>query len=585
MTYNPQPRPDRLLAIALWLLTALVAVLAGWLLPVSWKSIHPVTLAAAGKGTSTTGDLADQYLKAGRLGPAELLLKAAVAGGNAEAAGKLGQLRELTAREPDLKLWGGRDPQMAALFNTNAAAAAAGTDSLVKFFMIDAVRQVVRTHLAGSTSPGVQVLLRTRELQDYQEFLPATGPGGLPLEATITLTALLYGGEYLSPALAREFKVLAEEAVAAGKSAALEPVFYALVALDSRLNWTQLIELLRLGEQPGTLVGLAELLKQHPDRLPWIYSAIVMGRSPDKVVGYLERFGESGFTHLQSAVASGQGGVELLLARNLALGSAPGGTLAVAAPVVLKWPRAMLAAKILLFFVAGFAVSRIWASAPAASPGAAQPGVFGVQAQMRSAGEPPVVPGQTTGALGSLIRLGAIAIVTALLTATSEPLLFRAFKPGKLTPTYRLAGLSNSPIPPHSDQPSPSLMNLDQSTIISIMLFALLQILVYMVCLMKIREIDLQPTSAGVKLRLMENEENLFDAGLYVGIAGTAAALVLQVMQFIEANLLAAYASNLFGILCVALVKIGHVRSFKRNLILQLQTEQGSPYSQRAGAV
>ena len=43
-------------------------------------------------------------------------------------------------------------------------------------------------------------------------------------------------------------------------------------------------------------------------------------------------------------------------------------------------------------------------------------------------------------------------------------------------------------------------------------------------------------------------------AGLYIGIAGTATALVLQVLHIIDANLLAAYSSNLFGIVCVALV-------------------------------
>ena len=66
----------------------------------------------------------------------------------------------------------------------------------------------------------------------------------------------------------------------------------------------------------------------------------------------------------------------------------------------------------------------------------------------------------------------------------------------------------------------------------------------------------------------MENEENLFDGGLYLGIAGTATALVLQVLHLIDANLLAAYSSNLFGIVCVALVKIRHVRPYKRKLIL-----------------
>ena len=75
----------------------------------------------------------------------------------------------------------------------------------------------------------------------------------------------------------------------------------------------------------------------------------------------------------------------------------------------------------------------------------------------------------------------------------------------------------------------------------------------------------------------MENEENLFDAGLYVGIGGTATALVLQVLQVIDANLLAAYSSNLFGILCVAVVKIRRVRPFKRQLILDSQPVETGP--------
>jgi len=95
----------------------------------------------------------------------------------------------------------------------------------------------------------------------------------------------------------------------------------------------------------------------------------------------------------------------------------------------------------------------------------------------------------------------------------------------------------------------------------------------YLFCLSKIREIDRQDAPALLKLRLMENEENLFDGGLYIGIAGTATALVLQVLQVIEPNLLAAYSSNLFGICCVAIIKIRHVRPYKRTLILAGQNE------------
>ena len=114
---------------------------------------------------------------------------------------------------------------------------------------------------------------------------------------------------------------------------------------------------------------------------------------------------------------------------------------------------------------------------------------------------------------------------------------------------------------------------MDLSTILSIVLFAALQVGVYTICIMKIREIEMSTASPHLKMRLMENEENLFDSGLYVGIAGTATALVLQVLQVIEANLLAAYASNLFGIVTVAFVKIHHVRNAKRRLIVECQEE------------
>jgi hypothetical protein len=112
---------------------------------------------------------------------------------------------------------------------------------------------------------------------------------------------------------------------------------------------------------------------------------------------------------------------------------------------------------------------------------------------------------------------------------------------------------------------------MDTSTLVSIAVFLSFQVVIYLICLRKIADIDDQELAPLLKLRLMENEENLFDSGLYVGMIGTAAALVLQVLGVIQPNLLAAYSSNLFGIICVALIKIRHVRGFKRLLILQAQ--------------
>jgi hypothetical protein len=171
------------------------------------------------------------------------------------------------------------------------------------------------------------------------------------------------------------------------------------------------------------------------------------------------------------------------------------------------------------------------------------------------------------------LRSGVLSVVFAgLLIIATEPFLLRAAPPSEFQLRLRLPVLvaTTDVPPPEKSQPATTM---DSSTLLSIGLFASLQVAMYLICLVKIREVGRQPVSPLVKLKLMENEENLFDGGLYVGIAGTATALLLQVLRVIEPNLLAAYASNLFGIICVALVKIRHVRDYKRQLILEAQAE------------
>jgi hypothetical protein len=169
------------------------------------------------------------------------------------------------------------------------------------------------------------------------------------------------------------------------------------------------------------------------------------------------------------------------------------------------------------------------------------------------------------------MRAGVLAVVlSALLIVATEPFLLKAAPASE----YRLhivlpmlATTATQTSPAQTSTP----VTMETSTLVSIGIFAAIQVGMYLACLRKIREIENQDATPLLKLRLMENEENLFDSGLYVGMMGTAAALVLQVVGVIEPNLLAAYSSNLFGIICVALVKIRHVRGFKRRLILEGQ--------------
>jgi hypothetical protein len=180
---------------------------------------------------------------------------------------------------------------------------------------------------------------------------------------------------------------------------------------------------------------------------------------------------------------------------------------------------------------------------------------------------------QRAGVIKMLPRVqsGVFALLIAfVIIITTEPFLLRAAPPSEYRVKLVIPVLGNAATP----APAPSTSNpstMDKSTIISIGIFALFQVVIYLICLMKISEIDRQNLPPALKLRLMENEENLFDSGLYVGMTGTATALVLQVLGVIEPNLLAAYSSNLFGIVCVAFVKIRHVRGYKRQLIMEAQ--------------
>ena len=113
------------------------------------------------------------------------------------------------------------------------------------------------------------------------------------------------------------------------------------------------------------------------------------------------------------------------------------------------------------------------------------------------------------------------------------------------------------------------MQELNQVTLLVLLLFFVVQLVIYCFCLIKLKEISKQPQSPQMKLQLLDNEENLFDFGLYVGLGGTVLSLILVAIGIVEASLMAAYASTLFGILFVAMLKVMHLRPYRRKLILE----------------
>jgi hypothetical protein len=326
----------------------------------------------------------------------------------------------------------------------------------------------------------------------------------------------------------------------------LENFFADLLALARRLDWGQLSELMRRSNSTKTVSEYAHLARVAPDQLPLIYAAALFSDSADRVANYLIEFGRAGLEDLTLALGHGQGAVRQLLLRKVPVNRTSTPVLHAGAELALTQPQLVLFIKYLGYFVGIWFVLRgldRWLVAP--------DGIAALPSKLVH------------------MKAGVLALLLAVMVvALTEPFLLKAAPLSEFRPRMHLAlDLANPPLATVSQTKTA----MAPSNLISIAVFAALQIAVYFVCLLKIREIARHPVDPLVKLRLMENEENLFDMGLYVGIGGTAAAMVLITLGLTEANLLAAFSSNLFGITCVALVKIRHVRPYKRQLILDGQ--------------
>ncbi len=116
---------------------------------------------------------------------------------------------------------------------------------------------------------------------------------------------------------------------------------------------------------------------------------------------------------------------------------------------------------------------------------------------------------------------------------------------------------------------------LDQTAILVLVGFFALQLILYGISLAKLRQLKRLAVPSAVRLKLLDNEEHLFDAGLYVGLSGTVVSLVMLALGVVQASLVAAYASTLFGILFVALFKILHLRPLKQRILLDSKPASG----------
>ena len=531
-------------------------VLLACAIPAHWRSLHPAVVRVAGQGTPSLLDQAQRAAQQQNIGTALLLRQAASA--LLIPVQSLGDLDKVSKTNRELAYLGKVDRVVTSLLPSVSAPFPENRPSALDLFLLATNRTHVRIQLGHSRSPGVQQLLKALDFP-VQKFVPANQPGGQPFEAVVLISALLYEREQMASGLAQDLNRLVDQA---GHDPAalstLEDFYLGLLTLSRRMDWASLSDLVRHANRASELTQLASLVRLRTQDLSLLFAGVLMSGELQGVLRQWADYGDAGRQAILLALGAGEGAVRQVCQSPLPVRSGMRCP-EVLARAVFRAPQAWVGIRSCLWLLASVLAALAL-------------GRFVHGGILPSESAPPSTRG---------IRWVAALLVGLFLILASEPLPPRPRKepaasifldPGALTQLTHNA---------KSSHPSKNIM--EPTTLITVLVFGAIQLAVYFICLRKIREVTRLPEPASVRLKLLENEENLFDSGLYVGIGGTAAALVMQVLQMVEANLLAAYSSNLMGIICVASIKIGHVRSARRQLILEVQAAEASrPRTQAA---
>lgn len=504
------------------------------LVPAHLRSVDARVLERAARGTP---GLVDAALRERNRAVASMQARAAETLG----LGRMELLREHIRNLPErgAVVWGTRLPEEVPA---------------LPFFMREAGEKLAAL---GRTNANFEIstVLRTAGIEKWGYFGGVGTAAGQPLEATILMTAALMEQGAMDPELKRE----TVQMMAMAQGERIERFYLNILALGRRFSWGQMAYLAERTKSLEGLAALAQTARRFEEQVPVLFAAVSLAGEAEGPAEYVLRYGEGGMEDLALATAQGSGAVRLLAENpqpvwrprfrdEVTSNAVMGFVFRPLLHMAVRWPVLALVFKYELIFAGGFLLALAVRFTPG-HPGEERGYVW----------FPPM-----RWARQALFGVLAMMLVMAL----GEPYLAQGEQRVETMPEIRLAAAAEAP-PPAGEEETSNITMLDQYTMLVLVMFLVLQAIIYAVGLLKLAEIRKQALSSELKLRLLENEENLFDAGLYVGLFGTVASLVFLALGILKPSLVGAYSSTLFGILFVAILKIGHVRPYKRRLLLE----------------
>jgi len=542
----------------------LVMLVCGLLVPAHLRAVDKSVIQKAARRSTGLIEHGLALVNEKKLGPAQLTYQAAQQE-EVPNRDKLGlALTNAAVQHPAWQTWGDAETHLEILFGKDHVLPKSGSLPFTEFVLRQDNRARAMALLRVASRPASQELLRCRELTNTAIFSPSLSASGQALDAALSICGLLIEEGQLTPKLSEAFESMALAANRGGNSERLEQALLDLMSLGQRFNWGQLVAFANRIEDAETLRRLANFVRKADGQLAVLFSAVEMSGRPAEVASYLLTFSESGLKDLGASLRFGAGGVNALLERNQRLySSSLVNDLAGYDPFTAWWQFAVDCC----WRNPGFALSMKWALYLA--------GGFLIAAALHFA-RPAVStlerPLQVRGfhiAREILFALGFLVVVLLL----SEPFLAQESQKVEFPFRLRLPTVGSTVPAGSLGVKTAAIMNqLDQRSLLTLLLFFVLQGLIYISCLFKLAEIRRQRVPSRIKLRLLENEEHLFDAGLYLGFAGTIISLILVSLGFIKPSLMAAYSSTSFGIIFVSIFKIFHLRPARRKILLEAES-------------
>ncbi len=418
------------------------------------------------------------------------------------------------------------------------------------------IRNAFFDFLSQSEMPLVCEVLKLRNLNTL--LLPAASTSaGVPYSAAVAITALSvqsgsFNAEFLKDFALKLGNIKNDDA----SRFRYESYCVGMLSFAKRLNWIELSELNSKIGSMSDYVDLANAFKNAPDAKSFdlAFSALLMCKDIGGVCKYLGGGKKNAWGDFIYAGDLGAGALELLLKNNRPIHKMP--KLLEALDI---W-RIENSARAGAFCAQFPALSKLLKFALALA------GCYAIIWSLRG-----LFSEKTTrGALFFLRNLFAAGISALLIILAVEPAIFDISFGAQKAPEIKFAfsNIINS-----NKVKSVMDFKLDMPTIVSVSVFLLLQFTIFVMSLIKIAAVKKLKVPASLKIELLNNEENLFDLGLYVGLAGTVLSLIMLSLNWVDAGLMAGYTSTLFGIMFTAVLKISFVRPYKRSLLVQAATQ------------